>query len=308
MEELLRFDPPLQLFERTAVVDTEVAGHPVPAGTKIAALLGAAAHDPQVFDRPAELDVGRRRNPHLGFGAGVHYCLGAPLARLEIAATLDALRTRLPGLTLSAEPRPAARTSSCAGCASCGSRPGRHRDHQLAAPHPGWAEQPGEPGDQHRGHPGGDGGEHVQHRVQHHAVGAGLHPGAQRPGQHHRGEHRPRPPTAATTPAAAGTGAAAGPAGRPSALCSISASTDPGTDRFSPGTSQPSTIERAERDGRTPAWSAAARVARRVQRINSSPASTATTGATQPAAATSASDAFTTPAASASSRLASSSR
>jgi cytochrome P450 len=48
--------------------------------------------------------VGRRRNPHLGFGAGVHYCLGAPLARLEVAAALDALRTRLPGMALAAEP------------------------------------------------------------------------------------------------------------------------------------------------------------------------------------------------------------
>ena len=104
VEELLRYDPPLQLFERTAVIDTAVAGHPVPAGTKIAALLGAAAHDPGVFDRPDALDVGRRHNPHLGFGAGVHYCLGAPLARLELAATLDALRTQLPGLTPAAEP------------------------------------------------------------------------------------------------------------------------------------------------------------------------------------------------------------
>jgi cytochrome P450 len=104
VEELIRYDPPLQLFERTAVVDTEVAGHPVPAGTRIAALLGAAARDPQVFDRPDELDVGRAHNPHLGFGLGVHYCLGAPLARLEIAAALDALRTRLPGLTLAGEP------------------------------------------------------------------------------------------------------------------------------------------------------------------------------------------------------------
>ncbi|WP_300013317.1 cytochrome P450 [Pseudonocardia sp.] len=104
VEELIRYDPPLQLFERTAVVDTEVAGHPVPAGTRIAALLGAAARDPQVFDRPDELDVGRTHNPHLGFGLGVHYCLGAPLARLEVAAALDALRTRMPGLTLTAEP------------------------------------------------------------------------------------------------------------------------------------------------------------------------------------------------------------
>jgi cytochrome P450 len=86
------------------VRDTAVAGHAVPAGTKVAALLGAAAHDPQVFTRPDELDVGRRPNPHLGFGAGVHYCLGAPLARLEVAAVLDALRSRAPGMTLAGEP------------------------------------------------------------------------------------------------------------------------------------------------------------------------------------------------------------
>lgn len=104
VEELLRFDPPLQLFERTALEDTDVAGHPVPAGTRIAALLGAAAHDPEAFDRPDELDVGRTRNPHLGFGAGVHYCLGAPLARVEVAAVLDALRAHLPGMALAGEP------------------------------------------------------------------------------------------------------------------------------------------------------------------------------------------------------------
>lgn len=104
VEELIRYDPPLQLFERTALVDTEVAGHAVPAGTRIAALLGAAARDPEVFDRPDELDVGRAHNPHLGFGAGVHYCLGAPLARMEVAAALDALRTRLPDVTLAGEP------------------------------------------------------------------------------------------------------------------------------------------------------------------------------------------------------------
>jgi unspecific monooxygenase len=105
VEELIRYDPPLQLFERTAVRDTAVDGHAIPAGTKVAALLGAAAHDPQVFARPDELDVGRRPNPHLGFGAGVHYCLGAPLARLEVAAVLDALRARLPGMALAEPPR-----------------------------------------------------------------------------------------------------------------------------------------------------------------------------------------------------------
>lgn len=105
VEELIRFDAPLQLFERTALADTEVAGHPVPAGTKIAALLGAAARDPQAVERPDELDVGRNPNAHLGFGAGVHYCLGAPLARLEVAATLAALRAQLPDLELAAPPR-----------------------------------------------------------------------------------------------------------------------------------------------------------------------------------------------------------
>ncbi len=105
VEELIRHDPPLQMFERTAVRDTAVAGHPVPAGTKVAALLGAAARDPRVFARPDGLDVGRRPNPHLGFGAGVHYCLGAPLARLEVAAVLDALRSRLPDVALAGPPR-----------------------------------------------------------------------------------------------------------------------------------------------------------------------------------------------------------
>ncbi|WP_224392733.1 cytochrome P450 [Pseudonocardia sp. ICBG1293] len=105
VEELIRFDAPLQLFERTAVVDTTVAGHPVPAGSRIATLLGAAGRDPAVFGADADhLDIGRSPNPHLGFGAGVHYCLGAPLARLEIAEVLRALRERLPDAALDGEP------------------------------------------------------------------------------------------------------------------------------------------------------------------------------------------------------------
>jgi cytochrome P450 len=104
VEELIRFDSPLQLFERTATVDTDVAGYPVRAGEKVAALLGAAARDPDVFDHPDTLDVSRSPNPHLGFGAGIHYCVGAPLARVEIAAALDALITRMPTLRLAGEP------------------------------------------------------------------------------------------------------------------------------------------------------------------------------------------------------------
>ncbi|WP_197319469.1 cytochrome P450 [Saccharomonospora sp. NB11] len=97
-EELIRYDSPLQLFERTATTDLEIGGHHIAEGEKIAALLGAAGRDPDVFDAPDTLDIGRHPNPHLGFGGGVHYCLGAPLARIEIAAALTALARRLPDL------------------------------------------------------------------------------------------------------------------------------------------------------------------------------------------------------------------
>ena len=105
MEELVRFDAPLQLFERTATEDVEICGFPVARREKIAALLGAAARDPKVFDDPDRLDIGRTPNAHLGFGLGIHYCVGAPLARVEIAAALTALTNRLPGLRLVATER-----------------------------------------------------------------------------------------------------------------------------------------------------------------------------------------------------------
>ncbi|GAA2665553.1 MULTISPECIES: cytochrome P450 [Actinosynnema] len=105
VEELIRYDSPLQLFERTATKRVEIAGHVVEEGAKIAALLGAAARDPEVFERPDEFDVGRTPNQHLGFGMGIHYCLGAPLARIEVQAAVDALRRKLPGMELAAVPR-----------------------------------------------------------------------------------------------------------------------------------------------------------------------------------------------------------
>ncbi|MDT8910337.1 cytochrome P450 [Amycolatopsis sp. PS_44_ISF1] len=105
VEELIRFDAPLQLFDRTATEDVEIAGFRVPRGQKIGALLGAAARDPKVFDEPDVLDIGRTPNAHLGFGLGIHYCVGAPLARVEIAAALTALTTRLPGLRLASAPQ-----------------------------------------------------------------------------------------------------------------------------------------------------------------------------------------------------------
>ncbi|CAN5822961.1 cytochrome P450 [soil metagenome] len=104
VEELLRHDAPLQLFERTATDDVEVGGVPVRSGAKVAVLLGSANRDAAVFADADRLDVGRDPNPHLGFGMGVHFCLGAPLARLELAIALARLLARWPSLVLADEP------------------------------------------------------------------------------------------------------------------------------------------------------------------------------------------------------------
>ncbi|QIS09332.1 cytochrome P450 [Nocardia arthritidis] len=103
-EELIRYDSPLQIFVRTATADTVIAGHRLAAGDRIAALLGAAARDPLVFADPDRLDITRNPNPHLGFGAGIHYCLGSALARVEVTAALAELTRQLPGLRLAEEP------------------------------------------------------------------------------------------------------------------------------------------------------------------------------------------------------------
>ncbi|MGY1711891.1 cytochrome P450 [Geodermatophilus sp. SYSU D00758] len=105
VEELMRYDSPLQLFERTATADVELAGVTVREGQKVAALLGAANRDPAVFADPDALDVGRADNPHISFGAGVHFCIGAPLARVELQASFGALLERTTRLELAAPPR-----------------------------------------------------------------------------------------------------------------------------------------------------------------------------------------------------------
>ena len=104
VEELLRFDTPLHLFNRYALDDVSVGGLELERGTEISLLLGAANRDPGVFDRPDELDLGRAKNPHVSLGAGLHYCLGAPLARLELQIALPILLERLPRLELDEEP------------------------------------------------------------------------------------------------------------------------------------------------------------------------------------------------------------
>jgi len=102
LEELIRYDAPLQLFERTATADVEVADVVVKRGQKVACLMGSANRDELTFADAETLDVGRDPNPHVGFGMGVHFCLGAPLARLELEITFRRLLERWPGLELAA--------------------------------------------------------------------------------------------------------------------------------------------------------------------------------------------------------------
>jgi cytochrome P450 len=104
VEEMLRFDAALQLFERTATAPVGIGDVVVEPGQRIAALLGAANRDPAVFADPDSFDVGRDPNPHLAFGVGVHFCLGAPLARMELAESLAALFATYPDLRLAGDP------------------------------------------------------------------------------------------------------------------------------------------------------------------------------------------------------------
>ncbi len=104
LEEFMRFDAPLHLFERTATADTEVGGVPIQEGQKIAALIGAANRDESVFSAPETMDLTRDPNPHIGFGAGIHFCLGAPLARLEMSVSLPALWEKYPSMQLASVP------------------------------------------------------------------------------------------------------------------------------------------------------------------------------------------------------------
>jgi cytochrome P450 len=104
VEELIRFDAPLQLFERTAIADTAIGDVVVREGERIGALLGAANRDPAVFEDPDLFDLSRSPNLHVGFGGGIHFCVGAPLARLELQSSLRTLLTRFPGLALAGEP------------------------------------------------------------------------------------------------------------------------------------------------------------------------------------------------------------
>ena len=100
VEEILRFDPALHMFTRWAYEDIEVMGHTFHRGDQVALLLAAANRDPGVWDDPAQFQPNRPIKPHVSFGAGLHFCVGAPLARLELQAALPILFQRLPNLRL----------------------------------------------------------------------------------------------------------------------------------------------------------------------------------------------------------------
>jgi cytochrome P450 len=100
VEELLRYDSPVQATSRGVYEEIEVGGQKIAAGQHVNFMLGAANHDPERFENPGVLNLARQPNPHLAFGSGIHYCLGAPLARLEGQIAFTTLLRRMPQLGL----------------------------------------------------------------------------------------------------------------------------------------------------------------------------------------------------------------
>jgi cytochrome P450 family 142 subfamily A polypeptide 1 len=112
VEECLRWVTPIANMARTAVGDVEVRGRTIPAGDQVLLMYISANRDEAVFDDPFVFDVAREPNPHISFGMGAHFCLGASLARLEIRVMLEELLRRLPDLALADEDAPVERTRS----------------------------------------------------------------------------------------------------------------------------------------------------------------------------------------------------
>ncbi|MFV8320791.1 cytochrome P450 [Mycobacterium sp. 23] len=110
IEELLRYDGPVQATVRVALEDVAIDDQVIPEGSLVLVSIGSANHDPDTFEDPDQLDLARVPNPHLAFGFGTHFCLGAPLARLEARLAFDALTKRFPGLSL-VDDRPVYRTN-----------------------------------------------------------------------------------------------------------------------------------------------------------------------------------------------------
>ena len=105
VDELLRYDSPVQLDGRVVRENLEMGGRRLRAGEKVIGLLGAANRDPAAFDSPDALDIGRKEGSHLSFGRGIHYCLGASLAVMEARIAFRGLLDRFAAIRLAAEPR-----------------------------------------------------------------------------------------------------------------------------------------------------------------------------------------------------------
>jgi cytochrome P450 len=103
VEEVLRYDSPVQATARTTLGEIEIAGKRIGPSERIVLLLGSANRDPAHFDDPDSLRIDRSPNPHLSFGGGIHFCLGAPLARLEARIAIPMLLQRLPNIELAPE-------------------------------------------------------------------------------------------------------------------------------------------------------------------------------------------------------------
>jgi cytochrome P450 len=107
VEELLRLEPPVQyLPNRIAIADIDIGGTTIPKGSRVVLLLAAASRDPDRFPDPEVFDPDRPNNQHYGFGGGIHYCFGAPLARLEGQIVLAAFARRVENPRLVEDPPP----------------------------------------------------------------------------------------------------------------------------------------------------------------------------------------------------------
>lgn len=106
VEEIIRWATPVNVFQRTALVDTALAGQAISAGQRVALFYGSANFDESVFEEPERFDITRSPNPHLGFGgSGVHFCLGANLARLEIELIFNSIADHMPDIRKVADPQ-----------------------------------------------------------------------------------------------------------------------------------------------------------------------------------------------------------
>ena len=133
VDELLRFDSPVQTDFRRALEDCEVNGFPLKKRDNIVLLLGAANRDPDVFEKPDRLDVGRGDRSHLSFGRGIHHCIGAPLARLEGRVVLETLLERFSQISLGGETAavPQQHRAARPGIPACPLRQGLRQDYDT---------------------------------------------------------------------------------------------------------------------------------------------------------------------------------